>query len=117
LVATSSKKKEPPMITVIALLRARDGLTREEFIDYYEHHHAPLALRLAPAPVSYTRTYLPARDQRECDADFDVITQIQFEDEKQQEAWRALAEHPLIIKDEERFLNRSCTKGWVVEQG
>jgi EthD domain-containing protein len=38
------------MITSIALLKARDGLSRDELIDYYENHHVPLILSLAPAP-------------------------------------------------------------------
>jgi hypothetical protein len=38
------------MITTMALLKARDGLSRSEFIDHYENHHVPLILSLAPAP-------------------------------------------------------------------
>lgn len=38
------------MITSIALLKARAGLSRAELVDYYENHHVPLILSLAPAP-------------------------------------------------------------------
>ncbi|MEV5721966.1 EthD domain-containing protein [Amycolatopsis mediterranei] len=44
------------MITTIALLKARDGLSRDEFIDYYEKHHVPLILSIAPSPDHYAAT-------------------------------------------------------------
>jgi EthD domain len=37
------------VLITTAFLKARDGMTRDEFVDYYEHHHVPLILSLAPA--------------------------------------------------------------------
>ncbi|WP_231114439.1 EthD domain-containing protein [Lentzea aerocolonigenes] len=58
------------MITTMAFLKAREGLSRSELVDYYENHHVPLILSLAPAPAYYARNYLPEM------AEFDVVTHM-----------------------------------------
>jgi EthD domain len=106
------------VITTMALLKARDGLSRDELIDYYENHHVPLVLSLAPAPASYVRTYLPETGQRGFPADFDVMTCLKFTDETARRQWLALvlAEDSGVAEDEARFLDRSRTRSWVVEE-
>jgi hypothetical protein len=42
---------------VIALLKKRDGLSRADFIAYYEAHHAPLILSLFPQITGYRRNF------------------------------------------------------------
>ena len=59
------------MITTIALLTARPGMPCEECVDYYENRHVPLILSLAPPPLVYSRTYLPAPEDRRFPADFE----------------------------------------------
>ncbi|GAA0666460.1 hypothetical protein GCM10009548_38350 [Streptomyces malaysiensis subsp. malaysiensis] len=106
------------MITTIALLKAREGLSRDEFIDYYEHHHVPLILSLAPPPDYYARNYLPETGQRGFPADFDVMTHMKFADESARRAWLGLvlAEDSGVAEDEARFLDRSRTRSWTVEE-
>jgi hypothetical protein len=106
------------MITTIALLKAREGLTRDEFIDYYENHHVPLILSLAPAPDYYGRNYLPVPEQRRFPADFDVMTHMKFPDEAAYRSWLGfvLAEGSGVAEDEARFLDRSRTRSWIVEE-
>ena len=106
------------MITSIALLKAREGLSRDELIDYYENHHVPLILSLAPAPDRYLRDYLPEAAERSFPADFDVVTQMAFKDEDARRAWLSLvlAEGSGVAEDEARFLDRSRTKSWIVEE-
>lgn len=106
------------MITSIALLKARDGLSRAEFIDYYEKHHVPLILSLAPAPVYYARNYLPDAEDRAFDADFDVVTHMKFASQEDRKAWLSLvlAEGSGVAEDEARFLDRTKTRAWVVEE-
>lgn len=106
------------MITSIALLKARDGLNREDFIDYYENHHVPLILSLAPAPAYYVRNYLPEAGERAFEADFDVMTHMKFESPADRQRWLALvlAEGSGVAEDEARFLDRSRTRAWVVEE-
>ena len=106
------------MITTVALLKAKDGLTREEFIDYYENHHVPLILSVAPAPVYYVRNYLPAADQRAFNADFDVMTHMKFIDEAARRQWLDLVldKDSGVVEDEARFLDRTRTRSWIVEE-
>ena len=106
------------MITTIALLKSRAGLSRAEFIDYYENRHVPLILSLAPAPAYYARNYLPAVDDRGFPAEFDVVTHMKFPDEAARQAWfgAVLAAGSGVAEDEARFLDRSRTRSWVVEE-
>ncbi|MDT7786882.1 MAG: hypothetical protein QOF58_5301 [Pseudonocardiales bacterium] len=100
------------MITTMAFLKAREGMSRRELIDYYENHHVPLILSLAPAPAYYARNYLPET------AEFDVVTHMKFTDEAARQAWlaRVLAEGSGVAEDEARFLDRSRTRSWTVEE-
>nr|WP_225016738.1 EthD domain-containing protein [Streptomyces sp. 8L]MCA1221020.1 EthD domain-containing protein [Streptomyces sp. 8L] len=106
------------MITTIALLKAKDGLTRDEFIRYYENHHVPLILSLAPAPAYYVRNYLPVVGDRAFPADFDVMTQLGFADEAVRQQWLDLVLAPAsgVAEDEARFLDRTQTRSWIVEE-
>ncbi|MEU3642288.1 EthD domain-containing protein [Lentzea sp. NPDC034063] len=106
------------MTTIMALLKARAGMSRDEFVDYYENHHVPLVLSLAPAPVRYARNYLPEAGERGLPAEFDVVTLLSFADEATYHAWLAavLAEDSGIAQDEERFLDRSRTRAWTVDE-
>ncbi|MEW1645116.1 EthD domain-containing protein [Streptomyces sp. NPDC091219] len=106
------------MITTIALLKARPGIAHDEFVDHYENHHVPLILSLAPAPTAYSRTYLPAPEERGAEADFDVMTRLQFEDKAAREAWIAQVYAPGsgVAEDEATFLDRTRTRSWVVDE-
>jgi hypothetical protein len=46
------------MLKVMAFLVKKQGLDTGDLIDYYETHHVPLILSLAPAPSTYRRNYL-----------------------------------------------------------
>ena len=106
------------MIVSIALLKAREGLSRAEFADYYENHHVPLILSVAPAPEYYARNYLPEADERGFPADFDVVTHLKFADDAARRAWLAAvyAEGTGVAEDEARFLDRSRTRSWIVQE-
>ncbi|MGZ3145943.1 EthD domain-containing protein [Lentzea chajnantorensis] len=98
----------------MALLKAHRGFTRAEFVDYYEHHHVPLVLSVAPPPDYYARNYLP----ESADVEFDVLTHMRFADEPTRQRWLALvlAEGSGVAADEALFLDRSRTRSWVVEE-
>ncbi len=106
------------MITSIALLKARPGMTHDEFVDYYENHHVPLILSAAPTPSAYSRTYLPPPAERRFEADFDVMTRLQFDDDAARQSWLAqvYAADSGVAEDEERFLDRPHTRSWVVDE-
>jgi len=45
------------MIKMVTLIPRKRGMSREEFIDYYENHHVPLALALFPQIKKCVRNY------------------------------------------------------------
>ena len=107
------------MFKVLAFLTKRNGTTVEAFVDYYENHHVPLILKLAPAPLVYKRRYLGEALTREGgDVDFEVVTELGFADRAAYFAWMAeLADaRGQVGEDEARFLDRSRTRAFVVEE-
>ncbi|MHB8530215.1 MAG: EthD family reductase, partial [Caulobacteraceae bacterium] len=46
------------MIKVVALLRKKDGMSRDDFVSYYEDRHAPLAQKLAGMGHDYRLNYV-----------------------------------------------------------
>ena len=111
------------MLRVLAFLTMREGIEREAFIDYYENHHVPLICSLAPAPIVYKRRYLVRGDainHEDASIDFDVVTELGFPDRAAYRAWSAQLSKPgsgeLIVADEQKFLDRSRTRAYVVEE-
>ena len=111
------------MFKVFAFLTKKDGLKMEAFIDHYEHKHVPLICSLAPTPKLYKRRYL-TRDQaltRSGGAvDFDVMTELGFADQAEFQAWMTKLSEPgigeQVAADEARFLDRSRTRAYVVDE-
>ena len=107
------------MLKVFAFLTKREDLETEAFIDRYENHHVPLVLSRAPRPPVYKRNYVVRGDElnREDPAiDFDVVTELVFPDRPAFAAWLEKLSVEEIGVDEERFLNRSRTRAYVIEE-
>jgi hypothetical protein len=89
------------------------------FIDYYENHHVPLVSSLAPTPLVYKRNYL-VRDhdlsRGHESIDFDVVTELVFPDRAAYVAWIQKLSVEAIGKDEARFLDRSRTRAYVIDE-
>jgi hypothetical protein len=70
------------MFTVFAMFRKREGMSMEDFIDYYENHHSKLGVGM-PGLVRYTRNYLTAAPYpvggEVAEPACDVITEMVFE--------------------------------------
>lgn len=110
------------MFKVLSYLVKRDGMTVDEFVEYYEKRHVPLILSLAPDPIVYKRHYLQRGDAvnvGERTIDFDVVTEIAFSDRAAFEVWsRAVGtgdNGDRVAADEAWFLNRSHTRACVVQ--
>ncbi len=112
------------MFKIFAFLSKREDIETEAFIDYYENHHVPLILSLAPPPLVYKRNYLLRGDavsgQDDDTIDFDVVTELVFKDRAAYVAWGAAigagdgAER--VADDELRFLDRSRTRGYAIAE-
>jgi len=111
------------MFKVLAFLSKRKDITLQAFIDYYENRHIPLILRLALTPVLYKRQYFTCHDALTKEggtADFDVVTELGFVDRTAFEAWMEHLSRPgvgdQISTDEAKFLDRSQTRAYVVQE-
>ncbi|WP_439134069.1 EthD domain-containing protein [Pseudomaricurvus sp.] len=71
---------------ILLFMKRRPGMSKEEFRDYYENHHVPMALKYASGIKKYVRRYLDPQPRPETgdgeDLGYDVITELWFEDEK-----------------------------------
>ena len=108
------------MFRVLGFLSMKDGMETEDFIDYYEHRHVPLICSLAPTPIVYKRRYVRPGEKLTTEGgavDFDVITELAFSDREAFQAWMAqLLASGKVAADEAKFLNRSKTRAYVVEE-
>jgi len=108
------------MFRVLGFLSMKDAMEMQEFIDYYEHRHVPLICSLAPTPIVYKRRYVRREEKLASEGgavDFDVITELAFSDREAFEAWMAqLLASGKVAADEAKFLNRSKTRAYVVEE-
>ena len=109
------------MFRVFGCLTKNEELSVEEFIEYYEKTHVPLICSLAPAPALYKRRYKGERLTSEAgDVDFDAMTELIFADRNAFEEWMAALAKPgvgaRIVADEEKFLNRTRTRAYVIEE-
>lgn len=69
---------------ILLIMKKRPDITTEQFRDYYENHHAPLALKYGGGVSRYIRRYvepLPHPETGEYTDAPDVITELWFDDE------------------------------------
>ena len=110
------------MFKFIALIKRKQGMSRQEFIDYYENHHAKLGPSMFPDIFAkcrlYRRNYLVFDDpfpsdaaykDRQTTAGFDVVTECMFDTREEAEAlFSAATRTPekakIIQADGERFV-------------
>ncbi len=110
------------MFRILGFLTKKEGIEMQAFIDYYENKHVPLICRLAPTPIIYRRRYLRGEKlTKEGGAvDFDVVTELAFPDRAAFLAWMAQLSGPgageQVAADEAKFLDRSRTKAYVIEE-
>ena len=108
-----------PTHKLLLFLKRRPGMSREDFRDYYEQQHMPLAMKYMAGVVRYGRRYLePSPDMPE--PDFDVITEIWFADRKTLDmVIYAMAKDmmpPEIIADEEKLFDRPASRAYAVSE-
>jgi SnoaL-like domain/EthD domain len=111
------------MMKVIALLKKKAGLSRAEFIAYYETRHAPLIRSLLPDIADYRRNYVDREGAIESSVaaiDFDSVTEIYFADRAACERfWERSADPEVaraIAEDEENVFDRAATRLFIVDE-
>jgi uncharacterized protein (TIGR02118 family) len=112
------------MLKVVVLLKRKPGMSREDFVRYYESRHAVLATELVPGLLDYRRTYVsgerPAFGAAPDSLDFDVITTLVFADRAAYEHAFHTLQRPEIARriadDEEQLFDRSCIRSYLAEE-
>ena len=112
------------MLKIMAFLTKREDIATRAFMDYYENNHVPLIRSLAPTPILYKRNYLvrghELNRQEDTTIDFDVVTELVFPDRAAYLAWGAQHSNSAsgneVSDDELKFLDRSRTRAYVVEE-
>jgi EthD domain len=122
---------------VMAYLKRKAGISRRQFIEYYERHHQKLALEILPPIVDYRRNYpvyddpmnscgafdadgacATAGDNPEPVNEFDVITELTFNNRAEYEHFIEVLRSPhisrLIAEDEDQFMERSGSRRVIV---
>ena len=103
------------MFQVLILLKRKPGLSMANFVDYYESRHAPLGFSYMPSARRYARRYLSSTDRGSTDEpEFDVVTEIWFDDRAAYDAAMAVLAQPeiaeRIARDEENLFDRRRTR-------
>ena len=113
------------MFKTIALLKRRQGLTMQEFIDYYETRHRLIGEKyLRGAVTRYVRRFLHPMPNpvtgKEVEADYDVVMEMWFPDRDTFKKTMAKLATPEIaaeiLEDEERVFDRAKSRLFVVEE-
>jgi hypothetical protein len=107
-------------ITLITLLKRKTGMSKADFMSYYEAHHRRIGERvIAGYGTRYERRYLTPRDGTDQPHDFDVVTEIDFPDQATLDAWSGTLAYPeilsMIVADEEQLFDRSKTRTYTVD--
>lgn len=117
-------KRTQPQIKIVTLLKRKAGMSREEFIRYYEARHAVLATEVVPGLLDYRRTYVdgadPAFGTPAESLAFDVITTLVFADKASYEKAFDTLKRPeiaqRIAEDEEHLFDRTCIRAYFAEE-
>lgn len=107
---------DPEQVKMMCVIMRRAGMSREDFIDYYETGHSRLAAHHLPMIAGYRRNY-PVADAA---VDFDVVTEMWFRSRRDHQALlHALGDPALgamFAEDEERLFNRSAIQMFLVRE-
>ena len=112
------------MIKMIFMLKRRPGMSREEFVRYYESTHAKLGEKHVRNAARYVRRYLKGLPEpftgtvRE--PDYDVITELWFDNQADMDiAMSHLLKAEVsqeITRDEENLFDRPRNRVYLVEE-
>jgi hypothetical protein len=113
------------MLKTLVLLKRRPGMTMEEFVDYYENHHAKLGEKyLLPEVKRYSRRYVqpeknPITGQVE-ELDFDVVMEMWWDSRADFDTAMARVSSDGVreqfFEDEERIFNSHANRVFMVEE-
>lgn len=108
-------------VTLVTLLKRRSGMSKPDFIAYYEAHHRRIGEGvLGGYATRYVRRFVMPVDGIDDVHDPDVILEIDFPDTATRDACFAAMANPatmaMIVADEEKLFDRSRNRSFTVEE-
>jgi hypothetical protein len=108
-------------VTVLTLLKRREGMSKADFIAYYEERHRLIGEQVLGGYVTrYVRRFLHPLDGEDLPEDADVVMEIDFPDAATRDACFAEMADPatqaMIAEDEARLFDRSRIRSFSVEE-
>lgn len=121
------------MFKLIVLIKKKPGISRQEFIDHYEGHHARAVPKMLPEIFAkcrlYRRNYLAFNDPMGSiagpeyvgiDLGFDVITELVFDTREEAEAMLIAGygdpeKREIVRADGDKFVDNHQARFYVVE--
>jgi len=103
---------------ILLFMKRRPGMTLEDFRNYYETRHAPLALQQGSSMARYIRRYIepqpnPATGEAG-ELPYDVVTELWFSEEKAFRGTVAYLSTTImpdeIVEDEKKLFDRSTMR-------
>jgi hypothetical protein len=107
--------------TLITLLKRREGMSKADFMAYYESHHRKIGEKvLAGYATRYVRRFLHPVDGVDTNEDADVVMEIDFPDQATADVCFAAMAKPAIADeiadDEAKLFDRSRIRTFTVEE-
>jgi hypothetical protein len=108
-------------VTVLTLLKRREGMSKADFIAYYESRHRLIGEKvLSGWATRYVRRHLHPLDGQTLDHDYDVVLEIDFPDQQTCDAcFGAMADPAVmdeIVADEGRLFDRTRMRTYRIEE-
>lgn len=116
------------MFKWVVFIKRKAGMSREDFIDYYENKHAELCRRILPRSYIYRRNYLVHDDPMlkvdnrggaGDEMEFDVVTESVFGTREEAQALMDAFARPEVYSqikaDEANFVEPGYAKMYIVE--
>jgi hypothetical protein len=116
------------MIKIMALIPRKPGLSREDFIKYYETKHVPLILSYFPQIIKYIRNY-PSKDENfhyegnkiSPGVPYDAVTEIWLKDQASyNEMMQMFMDDPSkfngLVEDEKNFIDIARSVEYLAEE-
>ena len=104
------------MIKMMALLFKKPGLTDEEFKSYWKGKHGALAAKIIPELRKYTQSHFMKLPGSKCEGDGFAEPGLMTWKGFAIFAWRQTAAAQPLLEDEGKFLDRSKTVRYFVEE-
>lgn len=109
-------------VTLLSIFRRREGMSHDEFVEYYETFHARIGEKvLAGYASAYRRRFTTPLAHEAGPSDPDVVMEIEFPDEETMQAFFASiandAESAEMIRvDEDKLFDRDSMKVYRIDE-